>query len=120
MMSTAPRSGIEGSSRAWISVTAWGMTASSYRLPVSVTRRELGDEHPRLARVVDHPVVQVVDQPPPLPGISTVMHPERLEGEVEDPDPLLVAGQERGVDHLDVEARRAAADRDGRQGRAAA
>jgi len=41
-MSTAPRSGIEGSSRAWITFTAPGSTASSHRLPVSVMRVNCG------------------------------------------------------------------------------
>ena len=66
---------------------------------------ELGNEHPRLVRVVDHAIVQVMDRPPLLVDLNRPQ-PDRLEGEVEDPDSFLVARQERGINHLDVVAGR--------------
>ena len=52
---------------------------------------ELGHEHPGLAGAVDDPVVQVIDLLAPLALDLDGRDPDRLEGEVEDPDPLAQA-----------------------------
>ena len=86
-------------------------------LALFVDHDELGDEHPGLAGPVHDLVVEVMDGPASLAGDLDGPDPQGLEGEVQDPDALLVAGQERRVDHPEAEVRPVVSDRDGRQGR---
>ena len=68
MMLTAPRTGIVGSSRAWISGNRLGDDPILELLPFLVDHDELGNEHPRLAGPVHDLVVEVVDRPTALAG----------------------------------------------------
>ena len=93
------------SSRAWISGIACGNHVVLELLSRLVHHDELGDEHARLAGPVHDLVVEVMNLAPSLAGDVDRLDPERLEREVEDPDPLLVARQQRRVHHLHIENR---------------
>jgi hypothetical protein len=84
-----------------------------------IAHDELRHENPRLARVVDDSVVEVVDLDAPPAGNLDSLDPERFEREIQYPDPFLVARKYSGIHHLKVEMCSVVRDRNRAQDRKA-
>ena len=94
MMSTAPRSGIDGVLAGLDDRDGLGDHRVFEPLAGVGHQAELRDEHPRLAGVVDHPVIEVVDDlAGPCPGISTVRSRTGLKAKSRTQIPSLSRGK---------------------------